>query len=42
MNVLEQAKQSHRADQKINIVKDEIPTLLMIEGTNPLNRYINI
>jgi hypothetical protein len=36
MNVLEQAKQSHRADQKINIVKDEIPTLLMIEGTNPL------
>ena len=33
---LEQAKQSHRADQKINIIKDQLPSILMIEGKNPL------
>ena len=34
--VLEKAKKSHRAAEKIKIVKDELPSILMSEGDNPL------
>jgi hypothetical protein len=36
IKVLEQAKQSHRVEDKINIIKNELPVILMPEGDNPL------